>query len=103
MGKDKELIGRGGDDTVDASGGRCIGGRWARRGARHRKAAVSALAPTVAHFSLTRRLRRWRRRKRATAAAVRITTATVERRGVRRRGEGGCLPNLLGDGTVENS
>ena len=26
LGKDKELIRRGGDDTVDAAGGRCVGG-----------------------------------------------------------------------------
>ena len=25
LGEDKELIGRGGDDTVDTSGGRCMG------------------------------------------------------------------------------
>ena len=36
LGKDGELIRRGGDDTVDAAGGRCGGGGGGgRRGARH--------------------------------------------------------------------
>ena len=32
LGEDEELIWRGGDDTVDAAGGRCIGGAKGRGG-----------------------------------------------------------------------
>ena len=42
LGEDEALIGRCGDDTVDAAGGRCRGGGWgARRGARKGASRVS--------------------------------------------------------------
>ena len=53
MGEDEELIGRVGDDTVDAAGGRFMGIAEGRGGgAKHRSAAASDLYPTVAYFSI---------------------------------------------------
>ena len=49
--------------------------------------AASDLAPTVSHFSLTRRIRRQRRRKRAMTVAARRTSVVAEERGGIRRGE----------------
>ena len=78
------MIGRGGYDTVDALGRLCGGGgQGARRGAKHRAYDASALAPNIAHFPLTRRIRMRRRRKRAMTEAARRTAAAAEQRGGR--------------------
>ena len=89
LGKDKELIGRGGDDTVDAAGRLWMGGSKGQGGGgRHRAAAASSLAPTDFHFSLTRRIGKRRNIKRGMTTAARRTAAEVAAgRGERSRGE----------------
>ena len=59
----------------------------AEGGMTDRAAAASALAPTVAHFSLTRRIRRRRRERGEMTAAERRMAAEAEQRGGRIRWE----------------
>ena len=87
LGKDKELIRRGGDDTVDAEGRRCGGGQGARQGDSYLAATASDLAPTVAHFLLTKKIRRTRREKREMTAEARRTAAAEEQKGGEIKGE----------------